>query len=108
MTAVAFRALYPEFAAVPDGDVEQALQSARAHHDVIPEAVAAAAAHLLAVAVEDTGAADNGAGVVTVENIGNRDVTYAMPSGRIYWWRTAYGRRFVELTRTAAGSFPRC
>lgn len=44
---------------------------------------------------------DGGSGVVTMERIGPRSVSYATPDGRKFYERTYYGRSFLEMARAS-------
>ena len=112
MDAATLKARFPEFTQ-SEAVVEQVIAEAERLADSSDDLVLWAAAHLLALEAEHTGAADGGSGVVTAESIGPRRVTYATQVGggagaatndfAAFWATTSYGRRFLTLeARTAS------
>ena len=110
-TVAAFRAAHAEFAAVTDDTVTAALGVARTIYSLSEQGIIEVCAHLLAIASEDTAKADDGAGVVTAQTIGDRRAQYmtqAQGAGAAAWWaRTSYGRLFLVLEQRSVARFPR-
>ncbi|MCY4670319.1 MAG: DUF4054 domain-containing protein [Rhodococcus sp.] len=114
MDAATLKARFPEFTqadSIVDALIEEAERITGASGN--DELILWAAAHLLALEAEHTGAPDGGAGVVTAESIGPLSKTYATQVGggaggasnedAAYWATSSYGRRFLTLqARTPA------
>ena len=111
LTVADFRRQFPAdfpVATHPDDLIESRLSEALMMHAIRPLATLYACAHLLALDTEHTGAPDAGAGVVSGERIGPRQVTYqtmaskdAKNKGGTFWATTSYGRRYLALVRTS-------
>ena len=111
-TVADVRTAHPEFteALYDDAAVTAAISVAAALFSFDTDAICDLSAHLLSIASEDNRAADNGAGVVTSEEIGDRIVQYktVAETGDEAWYaRTAYGRLFLQRRRASAVNFPR-
>ena len=106
-TVAEFRAQLPEFteADYPDARVTAQIGLARRLHDVRKTAILYLTAHLFALEEEQTGQVDGGAGVVSSEKIGPRQVAYLTQADgserRAFFATSAYGRMFLALADTS-------
>ena len=106
-TTAEFKARFPEFAAVDDA-IEAALSTA-----VLLcggsgyEPTLYAAAHVLSLAAQNTGEADGGSGIVSMETQGPRTVQYSNMSEAArqrFFEQSPYGRMVITLEgRSSAG-----
>ena len=103
LTVEAFRARFPAplFSTTADEQVALAICDAQLLHSINETAVLYLSAHLLALGSETTGEPDGGAGVVTKEKLGPKDITYLTDAGederRAFYATTSFGRRFLAL-----------
>ena len=102
-----FKARFTEFS-VADSAIEQALSGAALLCGMSGyEPTLYAAAHILSLAAQNTGEADGGSGIVTMETQGPRTIQYEnMSGGRRdrFFEQTPYGRMVLALeSRSAAG-----
>ena len=106
----AFRAKFSNapFAAMSATVIKEALDEAKLLHSIRDVATLYCAAHLLILDQENltelgqaVTAPDGGAGVVTAESIGPRNISYLTQAGdderRAFFVTTPYGRRFLAL-----------
>ena len=103
ITVQAFRARFPAplFSTDTDEQIALTISDAQLLHSVNETATLYLVAHLLALNSETTGEPDGGAGVVTKEKIGPKDITYLTDAGtderRAFYATTSFGRRFLAL-----------
>lgn len=98
-----FGAEFPE-SAYDDAAVTRALDEAGAIYTQTARGRLYLAAHYLVLNAAARQEIDDGAGVVTMERLGPRSVSYqtvARDADDAGFARTAYGRRFLELRRRA-------
>ena len=94
------------FAALPDSDIQSALEEATDIHGARVVATLYVAAHLLTLSADTTAAGDSGAGEVSVEQIGTERVEYktmADAGWQTFFSTTSYGRRFLLLEQRTPG-----
>ena len=106
-TVSLFRSRFPEFgsgqpAGVDDSTVERALADGDRLHTVTTLGQMLAAAHLLAIASEDTGKPDGGSGIVTAQQLGPESFTFQVPARaddvfQTWLASTSYGRKLIAL-----------
>jgi len=100
MTAAELRSKFPEFASKTDSELDGAMAEARALASTPALSTPYAAAHLLAITSEQTGAPDGGSGEVRSESLAGASMA-TMPLARnaedVFWTTTPYGRRVLAL-----------
>jgi len=102
ITVSEFRDDFPEFSSSSDALVGRAIRLAYQLTDISREATLHCAAHIVAMASQQTGAADGGSAEVVSEQIGSMMVTYrtmAMEGYETFFTQTAYGRLMIALEK---------
>ena len=103
LTLAGFRARFPAplFSTATDEQIALAISDAQLLHSINETAALYLTAHLLALDSEITDKPDGGAGVVTKEKIGPRQIDYLTDAGaderRAFYATTIFGRRFLAL-----------
>ena len=99
------RTQFPEFASRTDQQVETALAEALQIHDIRQSATLYLTAHILALNSDETTQPDAGAGIVSGETIGPRQVNYKTMSQDahaldVWCEQTHYGRMYLVLAKS--------
>ena len=103
ITVADFRARFPAplFSTATDEQIALTISDALLLHSSNETATTFLVAHLLATDAEQSEKPDGGAGVVTKEKIGPKDITYLTDAGdserRAFYATTTFGRRFLAL-----------
>ena len=113
ITLERFREIYPEFADVPDSDVEYALELAQEVHRCSANAIYALTAHFLALAeMNGTGGDTPATGttrLVKKSRVGRVATEYVTMTQNnpenSYYESTAYGQLFLTLKNSALNKF---
>lgn len=97
-----FRARFPEFSAIDDAQVDVYIGDALCIFRLCERAVVHLAAHLCALAQDQSSVTgiDGGLGEVESERIGKKAVTYktqAKDNKDVYYTSTKYGRAFIQF-----------
>ena len=97
-----FRTRFPEFDSVSDEQVSLYLDDALCIFKLCDKAVVYLAAHLCALAQDQSGntGIDSGLGEVMSEKIGQKSVTYKTQASKnedVFYTSTKYGRTYLEL-----------
>ena len=96
-----FRQEFPEFRATDDGVITSRLNQARLIHDVRRLATLYLTAHLIVIGNQESLMPDGGAGVVSREKVGPRDIEYLTQADnkpeRSFFASTSYGRQYLAL-----------
>ena len=97
----AFRAAYPELGATSDDIVSARLRDAQTIHRARESLTLLCAAHLIILGAHGT-EPDDGAGEVSREKIGPKEIEYktqAEAGWQAFFTRTSYGRLFLIMER---------
>jgi len=103
VTVAEFRADFAEFAGATDGAIRRALTEAMLLAARPAASTPYAAAHLLALQAERTGAPDGGSGEVKSESLAGAamgTMPMATTGDDVFWTTSAYGRMVLALRRS--------